>query len=97
MIIEAATRETDKTQARHLGIEAAQCLEEALKFYDDVGNDLPPPEAFFTEVSRERFRDAPEQFSKRRLIGLRAKLPSMRVMRRSITSRGKRRWWRWRR
>ena len=97
MIIEAASQETDKIQARHLGIEAAQCLEEALKFYDDVDNDLPPPEAFFTDASRERFRDAPEQFSKRRLIGLRAKLPSMTIMRRSITERKKKRWWRWRR
>jgi hypothetical protein len=97
MIIEATTRETDKIQARHLGIEAAQCLEEALKFYDDVDNDLPPSEAFFTGASRERFRDAPEQFSKRRLIGLRAKLPSMKIMRRSIADRGKKRWWRRRR
>ncbi len=97
MIIEVASRETDKTQARHLGIEAAQCLEEALKFYDDLDNDLPPPEALFADVSRERFRDAPEQFSKRRLIDLRAKLPSMTTMRKSLADQKKKHWWRRRR
>lgn len=94
MITEAASKETDKTQARHLGIEAAQCLEEALKFYDDVDNDLPPSEAFFTDASRERLREAPEQFSRRRLIDLRAKLPSMAAMRASVSARKKKRWWR---
>lgn len=96
MITEAASKETDKIQARHLGIEGAQCLEEALKFYDEPGNDLPPPEALFTEASRERFRHAPEQFSRRRLIELRAKLPTMAAMRASLSSKRKRRWWRWR-
>ena len=34
VITEAAGRESDKSEARRLGLEAAQCLEEALKFYD---------------------------------------------------------------
>lgn len=92
MIVERAARETDKIQARHLGIEAAQCLEEALKFYDDADNDLPPPEALFTEPSRTRFRKAPEQFSRRRLIDLRAKLPSASAMRASLFAK-KKHWW----
>jgi hypothetical protein len=92
MITERAAREIDKIQARHLGIEAAQCLEEALKFYDDVDNDLPPQEALFTEASRTRFRKAPEQFSRRRLIDLRAKLPSGSAMRASLSAK-KKRWW----
>ncbi len=94
MITEAASKETDKTQARHLGIEAAQCLEEALKFYDEVDNDLPPPEAVFTDASRERFRKVPQQFSKRRLIDLRSKLPSAAAMRASLSQRSRKRWWR---
>ena len=41
-IAEAAERESDKVQARHLGLEAAQCLDEALKFYYDVGKTTCP-------------------------------------------------------
>lgn len=93
MITERAAREPDKIQARYLGIEATQCLEEALKFYDEIDNDLPPPEALFTETSRARFRKAPEQFSRRRLIDLRAKLPSESAMRASLSVK-KKRWWR---
>ena len=81
-ITETAGRTKDKQEARRLGIEAAQCLEEALKFYDDEGNDLPPSEAFFHDQSRERFRANPENFSRRRLLDLRSKLPSMTFMRR---------------
>ncbi len=92
MITERAARETDKIQARHLGLEATQCLEEALKFYDDLDNDLPPPEALFTDASRTRFRKAPEQFSRRRLIDLRAKLPSQSAMRASLSAK-KKHWW----
>ncbi len=93
VITEAAGKEKDKIQARHLGIEAAQCLEEALKFYDEPGNDLPPPEALFTEASRDRFRHTPKHFSRRRLIELRAKLPTMAAMRASLTKRKKKPWW----
>jgi len=74
--MEDADRETDKVRARNLRIEAGECLEEAVKFYDDPDNDLPPAGAFFHETSRKRLRQAPEQFSRRRLIELRAKLPS---------------------
>ena len=87
MITEAASRETNKVEARYMGIEAAQCLEEALKFYDDPENDLPPPEAFFHEASRERFKAHPEQYSRRRLLALRSKLPSMSVMRARLETR----------
>ncbi|MGB2987912.1 MAG: hypothetical protein WBE26_18745 [Phycisphaerae bacterium] len=94
VITEAADKETDKVQARHLGLEAAQCLEEALKFYDEIDNDLPPPEAFFTDASRERFRERPEQFSRRRLIELRSRLPSLSVMRSRLSVPKKKPWWR---
>ena len=88
IITEAAGKEIDRTRVRRLGLEAAQCLEEALKFYDDLDNDLPPPEALFNDASRERFQSHPEQFSKRRLIELRSRLPSLSVMR-SCLSRSK--------
>ena len=94
MITEAAAKETNKIQARHLGLEAVQCLEEALKFYDDDENDLPSSDALFTEPSRQRFRDHPEQFSKRRLIELRSKLPSVSAMRSRVSGPARKRWWR---
>jgi hypothetical protein len=94
MITEAAGKKTDKARTRHLGLEAAQCLEEALKFYDDLDNDLPPPEAFFTEASRERFKTHPEQFSRRRLVELRSKLPNLSVMRSCLSRAVKKPWWR---
>lgn len=76
MIAESAAAEADKLRARMLKIEASHCLGEALKFYDDPDNDLPPPEAFFCEPSQARFREAPSRFSRRRLIDLRATFPS---------------------
>ena len=94
MISEAAGREADKSRVRRLGIEAARCLEEALKFYDELDNDLPPPEAFFHSASRERFRRAPEQFSKRRLIELHSKLPITSTARSRQSVPKKKRWWR---
>ena len=79
-IAEAAEREPDKVQARHLGLEAAQCLDEALKFYDDADNDLPEDDAFWHDSSRERFSDHPEQFARSRLLALKARLPSVAAM-----------------
>ena len=94
MLLEAGSKEAEKGRARRLGIEAAQCLEEALKFYDELDNDLPPPEALFDDASRERFRDAPEQFSRRRLIELRSKLPTTLATPSSPSAPKKRPWWR---
>ena len=76
LLTDEAGRETDRGRARELGISAARCLDEALKFYTDAENDLPPPEAFFHETSRERFHDSPEKFSRQRIAGMKSKLPS---------------------
>jgi hypothetical protein len=97
-ITAAASRETDRGHSRQLGLEAAQCLDEALKFYDEENeNDLPPDDAFFSARSRERRRDHPEHFSRRRLLELRAHLPSTKVMRAAMEFADKpkkKRWWR---
>lgn len=95
-IAEAAGRTRDKKEARRLGIEAAGCLEEALKFYDDDENDLPPPGALFHATSKARFREHPEQFSRRRIIQLRSKLPTIARMREQsdrLDRTSRRRWW----
>jgi len=82
VILEAAAKEENKIEVRRLGYEAAQCLEEALKFYAD--DDLPPPDAIFCDVTLRRRRDHPEQFSKQHLLDLRAKLPALTTMQRQI-------------
>lgn len=74
VLTEEASAAKEKGAGRRLALQAAQCIEEALKFYED-DNDLPPPGATFTDATRRRLREAPDQFSKRRLIELRAKLP----------------------
>lgn len=75
MKTEDAGKTLTKTAARRLSLEAAQCLDEALKFYEE-DNDLPSKEAFFHEDSRERFLDHPQYFSRQRLLHLRSKLPT---------------------
>ncbi|MCK4660149.1 MAG: hypothetical protein KAV82_11560 [Phycisphaerae bacterium] len=95
VISEAAAAEADAVESRYLGHEAAQCLEEGLKFYDE-DNDLPPPEAMFHERSRQQLRDRPALFARPRLIGLRARLPTLTQMERRIQCTGHRRprkWW----
>lgn len=91
-----AAETKDKADSRRLGLEAAQCLEEALMFYEE-DNDLPPGSACFVESSRRRLADHPQEFSRQRLINLRAKLPSINVMRARAAQDShpaKRRWWR---
>lgn len=94
IISEAAGRETDKVQSRRLGLEAALCLEEAMKFYEE-DNELPPASAFFTNASRGQLRDNPDRFSKSRLINLRSKLPSTNILRANVEGRTRphKPWW----
>ncbi|MEE9293601.1 MAG: hypothetical protein V3W34_01375 [Phycisphaerae bacterium] len=97
VILESAGNQADKIEARRLGYEAAQCLEEAIKFYDD--DELPPEEAVFCETTRAHLRDHPQQFARQRLIELRAKLPQAIAMQRRITRDAQKRrdrhrpWW----
>jgi len=83
-------------QTRRYGFQAAQCLEEALKFYKE-GDELPPASAFFVESSRKAFREHPEKFTRQRLIEMRRKLPDLHVMIRRIARNNApqkpKRWW----
>lgn len=73
--MEQATSSADRMVARQLQIQAGQCLEEALKFYD-AENELPPDDAFFTEAGREQFREHPEVFLRGRIVSLKAQSAS---------------------
>jgi hypothetical protein len=89
-ILSAADRTEDKSTARQLAREAAQCLDEALKFYEG-GNELPTDCAFFNEDSRRRFRDHPQRFARTVWRERRLKLPEVRPQ---AAAAPRRRWWR---
>lgn len=100
IILEKASTTSDRTEGRRLGYEAAQCLEEALKFYEP-DNELPPASAFRHEMSKKRLRDHPALFARQRLLDMRTKLPSLTQMEAKITGQAtaesRRPWWRfWR-
>ncbi len=75
MLFEASTKESNAKLARRLAIKASLCLGEAIKFFDDPSNDLPPAEAFFLEATRSRFTQNPQLYSRQRILALRAKRP----------------------
>lgn len=95
-LVETATKAKDRAETRKRTFEAAQCLDEALKFYGDH-EELPPPSACFTEATREAFAQHPERFARQSLRDMRSRLPDLRVMAQRVThdARGqtKKRWW----
>ena len=97
VILDAASKASDRTEGRRLGYEAAQCLEEALKFYT-VESEWPPPTAFFHDKSRERYEHNTQHYARQRLLDMRAKLPTLGQMQKQIdqpSSEEKKRWWQW--
>ncbi len=74
-LAELADRQDDSRRARRTTIEAALCLAEALKFYEEEDDELPPQSAFFTDATRQAFRDHPQNFPRQLLRDLQAKLP----------------------
>lgn len=69
--MEQADSPAERVAARQMLIQAGECLEEALRFYD-TDNELPPEDAFFSEEARRRFHEHPELFLRQRIAGLRA-------------------------
>ena len=96
LLVETASKAADKAETRRLTFRAAQCLDEALKFYT-ADDELPPASALFTEPSGQAFAEHPERFARQRLRDLRGKLPDLRVMARRLArdaqKAGRRRWW----
>lgn len=74
-LVELAERQDAAARKRSLKIESGDCLREALKFYADGDNDLPPASACFSAEARDRVRDFPNEYSRQRLRDLLAKLP----------------------
>jgi len=92
-ILGAAGKATDKAEGRQLAIEAARCLDEAFKFYGP-GEELPGPEAFFSESSRQRFASHPQQFALSKWRERRLKLPDVGARTLAAAVERPRRWWR---
>jgi hypothetical protein len=82
-ILNAAASQTDRKESQRLGYEATLCLEEALKFYSPE-SDLPMEGAIWSEGSRQRLKEHPEQFVRQKLLQMREKLPNIGVMRQAI-------------
>jgi len=96
-ILAESQRQEDKQAARQLAYEAAQCLDEALKFYD-ADNELPIEDAFFSEASRRRFHDHPQRFSRSTWRQRRLMLPDTKVAARLAGAKPRPPWWQfWRR
>jgi rRNA maturation protein Nop10 len=75
IVVNAADRMADKSESRELRFDAAECLDEALRFYQ-ADSDLPPPEALFSDQSRQRLKDHPELYIRQALLAKREVLPS---------------------
>src|SRR5262249_22050944 len=88
-ILTASEQQLDRQVARQLAWEAAQCLDEAMKFYEPE-EELPSATAFFNDESRQRFRDHPQQFAKSKWRQRRMMLPDMTAR---TTSPKPVRWW----
>lgn len=59
---------------RALLLLIGDCLREGLKFYDP-DNELPAPQAFFSNASRRQYQDHPEVFLRRRWLEQLSSLP----------------------
>ena len=100
-IVRAADQQSDPAESRRLGYEAAQCLEEALKFYPAGDAEWPEESAFFHDWTLSRFREHKHVYARTRLVELRGRLPSLARMERAFSARpgtSRKRWWAfWRR
>jgi len=91
-ILAASGRESDTVAGRQLASEAAQCLDEALKFYES-DQELPGPDAFFSETARQRYETHPQHFARSKWLERRLRLPAVAAETHSEPSGGKQRWW----
>ncbi len=93
-IVRAADEQSDPIEGRRLGYEAAQCLEEALKFYPLGAVEWPDESAFFYESTLSRYREHRHVFARTRLVEMRQRLPSLGQMQERLRGQaGKRAWW----
>lgn len=70
---DAASRTPDPQESRWRMIRAGECLDEALRFYDD--GQLPDESVAFAIGSRELLRKHPSRYRRDHLAGLRQKCP----------------------
>lgn len=92
-LVTVAGRSKDRVEGRELALEAAACLDEALKFYDK-DNEMPPTSAFFSDAGRSALRDHPQRFLKSTWRERRMTLPHAGPdAGKSPQVSNKRRWW----
>jgi len=93
-IVATVKNAPNPAEARRLAGEAAQCLDEAIKFYK-LENELPPEDAFFSPESRRRFADHPDQFARSRWREERLKLPAGGPAPVAPSAPKRKSWWPW--
>lgn len=95
VIMEGAATEKNRGDSRTMALEASQCLDEALRFMPPSAAG-PGEDAFYSDVSRDRFRSHPEQFQREKLLALRARLPAQNTALNSGSAgaTNKKKWWR---
>lgn len=94
-IVTAAGRTEDRAEGRELALEAAACLDEALKFYEKE-NEMPPRAAFFTDAGKAALRDHPQRFLRSMWLQRRMTLPQANAATRGTDkppAQKRRRWW----
>jgi hypothetical protein len=94
-ILTASQMQENRQTGRELAHEAAQCLDEAMKFYD-ADNELPGEDAFFTDESLRRYREQPQHFSRSKWRERRMKLPDATVKTQGARKSNPRWWQFWR-
>ncbi len=95
MLTEAAEATPDPGERRWRRHRVRECLDEALRFYDD-DSEVPPTDAFFVDASRHSFRRHPHRYARQRLLALRDRLPhaaSPASKSSSADAPPRRRWW----
>ncbi len=96
-LLEQAYHADESEDTRRIGLQAALCLEEALKFYPDDDDELPPASAMYTQAGRDALADQPGKFARQKLQAMRDRLPSVSAMTRRVardhSPPAPRRWW----
>jgi len=94
--MDLAQTNPQEEQSHEQIVSARYCLNEALKFYPEDSH-LPPPEAFFSRLGDQRYKEHPAVFLKTKLLELRRRLGVLagQSHRPEQTGSGKKRkWWR---
>lgn len=92
-LLERSSSALDQGERRWLKIRAGQCLDEALKFFDDMAEAMLD-RTELAESSKRALTEHPQRYTRSRLIDLRNQLPTDEAFAEAQSNDGpKRPWW----